>query len=106
MSNYCEHGDDAYSYQTCIRTRYGERLIFNVTNYSATTSRHQSKCFGFSAREIRETMAKNGTSFMERGYHIYLDDIERGSNTDDLRGIAFVRGERARALEAQSAKPC
>ena len=80
MSNYCEHNDDAYSYQTCIRTSFSNeteayyafrrvRTIGNVTKYNVTTSRHQNIA-SVSACDIR------------------LDNIPEGTTAEELRQYA------------------
>lgn len=71
---FCEHGDDAYSYATCIRTRAddGVRFILNRTKYSPTTSRHQSEAFGH----------------LDFEKHINLFDVPRGATASDLRKLA------------------
>lgn len=73
--NYCQHGEDAYSYQTCIRTTNANgRPIYNATKYSRTTSRHQSACFG---REVDSPGA------------IVLRNVPRGATADELRAQAL-----------------
>lgn len=44
IRHLCRHGDDWYSYSTCIRTRDPVTgfTVGNVTQYSTTTSRHQN----------------------------------------------------------------
>jgi len=42
--NMCTHGERIYSYNTCIRDVTPDgRSIGNVTKYSVTTSKHQTK---------------------------------------------------------------
>ena len=77
--HYCEHGEDAYSYETCIRTvNENGTPIYNVTKYSTTTSRHQNKCFG----DDVDTWPAN---------LIILRDIPRGASPLTLRERAKLR---------------
>ena len=75
MANFCTHGSDAYSYDTCIRTMNNDaQWILNVTKYSKTTTRHQAEAF---QRLFAEA--------------IKLDNVPRGATADDLRALASKR---------------
>jgi len=75
-SNYCEHGDDVYSYDTCIRTRDGDRIIQNVTKYSTTTSKHQTQTFQYDSQLAQVEAVTN---------------IPRGASPEVLRQAARDR---------------
>jgi hypothetical protein len=79
--HFCEHGADAYSYETCIRTQTdgGKAWIYNVTKYSKTTSRHQGKAFP----EGIEAAGRRGEVHIIR-----LGNVPRGASANDLRALA------------------
>ena len=81
--HYCEHGEDAFSYNTCIRTEYKNYRIYNVTSYSNTTSRHQAKAFNRTVKELR-AMQKAGEI---NRFIVLLDDVPRGVDADELRAL-------------------
>lgn len=69
----CEHGPDAYSYGTCIRTQLPDGTwVLNVTKYSQTTSRHQR--------------ALNGTL---RG--IEISGAPKGISAEELRALGAAK---------------
>ena len=70
-ANYFDDGRQVFSYKTVILERCNGLTIGNVTHYSSTTSRHQTKA-GSRAADAR------------------LDDVPKG--TYDLMSIAVVRG--------------
>jgi len=81
--HYCSHGNDAYSYATCIQTMTPDhKWVYNVTQYSVTTSKHQAKAFGFARSEYKKNL----------GHAIMLDNVPKGSSADDLRALASKVG--------------
>lgn len=77
--NYCQHGEDVYSYATCIRTTNENGTpIYNATKYSKTTSAHQNACFGSDVRTWPVNV-------------IILRDVPRGASAADLRALAKRR---------------
>ena len=74
--HYCSHGNDAYSYATCIRTTGPNGFyILNATKYSKTTSRHQNK-----------SIADIPTGLLEKA--TFVDNAQKGATADDLRALA------------------
>ena len=67
-SHYHDAGDKVYSYSTVILERHSGLTIGNVTYYSTTTSRHQSKAGS-------------------RAADVVLDDVPQG--TTDLYAFAL-----------------
>lgn len=75
MSNYCKHGQDHYSYETCIRTTLADgTTVGNITKYSPTTSKHQN----YSHANVR-------------GCEILVDGVPRGTTDAGLRVIAKMK---------------
>jgi hypothetical protein len=73
MANFCTHGNDSYSYDTCIRTVDDNgRIIQNVTKYSKTTSKHQNEAFRYDSKLSPSR----------------VDDVPRGATAQDLRTLA------------------
>ena len=70
-SHYHDAGDRVYSYSTVILERHSGLTIGNVTYYSVTTSRHQSKAGS-------------------RAADVALDNVPQG--TKDLLAVAIERG--------------
>lgn len=80
----CEHGADVYSYETCIRTQTAnaQAWIFNVTKYSKTTSKHQTRAF-----DGIEQANKRGEVHVIR-----LSDVPQGTSAEGLRELVEIAG--------------
>ena len=75
-SHYRDGGDKVYSYSTVILERHSGMTIGNVTYYSVTTSRHQSKAGSRLADVVLDNVPQGTTSLYsiakERGLVEYV----------------------------------
>lgn len=86
VNNYCEHGDDAYSYNTCIRTALPDgTFVHNVTKYSRTSSKHQTKARGLLRGITVENVPKGATAEV-------LRELARVKPLNTLRQVQGRRG--------------
>ncbi len=80
MNNYHRHGNDVYSYSTCILTRTDDGIaVVNRTYYSKTTLHH-----------LQEGIRSGYLHFVANvgGTVINLYDVPMGATADDLKVLA------------------
>jgi len=69
--------DGVFSYATCLLTHLDDgSLVYNDTNYSPTTSKHQS--------QVRQQYIPSEATV------IILNDVPRGCSAKGLRALAYV----------------
>jgi hypothetical protein len=83
LDNYHKHGNDVYSYETCILTRTDEGVsIVNRTFYSKTTLRHLQDAI---RSGYLETLINYGTG----KFIVNLYDVPIGASAEDLKKLAI-----------------